>query len=107
MRYESFAELHPLSLHIATDGKGKSSGWKIEPGAFERMFPMTPRFLEPHTRFIGYLGFPKATAPAYAGWRDSLRIYGGVPTLTTPAIEELKASDSEARRLIAEAMASR
>ncbi len=105
MQYESFAEIHPLSLHVAVGANGKSQGWKIEPGAIDRMVPITPRFLAPYTKLIGYLAFPRASSPFYAGWRDSLRVYGGIPTLTTPSIEELKDRESEVRRLIREAMA--
>jgi hypothetical protein len=106
MQYETFAEIHPLSLHVETDEKGKSLGWKIEPGAFERMIPIVPRFLNPYTRLIGYLAFPRTSSPFYAGWRDSLAVYGGIATLTSPSIDQLKDGQSEARRLIREAMIS-
>ena len=104
MQWESFFEHHPLSLHMPTDDKGKALGWKIEPGAFDRMVPILPRFLMPHTMPIGYLGFPETKSPFYAGWRDALRVYHGIPTLTFPTYEELKDESGEVRRAMREAM---
>jgi len=100
MQYESFCELHPLSIHPRHDKHGKFLGFELNPGAFDRMVPVTSRFLLPHTRPIGYVAFPPTTSPDYAAWRDSLRIYEGVPTLTRPTLGDLNDPESEARRVI-------
>ena len=107
MQWESFFEHHPLSLHLPVDDKGKALGWKLEPGAFDRMIPILPRFLDPHTKPMGYLGFPETQSPFYAAWRDALRVYHGIPTLTFPTFEELKDESGEVHRAIREAMSAR
>ncbi|MEW5977365.1 MAG: DUF6259 domain-containing protein [Acidobacteriota bacterium] len=107
MQYESFWEHHPLSLHIETNSQGQSLGWKIEATAFSRMVPLLPRFTLPHTRPIGYLAFTETSHAFYGGWRDALRVYRGIPTITRPTLAELQDPDSEVRRVIRETSQSR
>jgi hypothetical protein len=106
MQYESLCEIHPLSLHFEEDPNTKKQEWRIDGDAFDRMVPILPQFLLPHTRPIGYLGFPETKSAFYEGWRDSLRIYRGIPTITKPSIEDLRNQDSECRRVFREAMGS-
>jgi hypothetical protein len=103
-QYQSFCELHPLGLHIETDPKGKSLGWRIDPGAFDRIVPLVSRYILPHTRPMGYLAYPETSSAYYTGWRDSLHIYQGLPTLTRPSVSDLEDANSEVRRVIHEAM---
>jgi hypothetical protein len=70
------------------------------------MVPIIPQFLLPHTRPIGYLGFPETKSAFYEGWRDSLRVYRGIPTITKPSMEDLRNPDSECRRVFREALGS-
>lgn len=103
MQYESFCELHFLSLELKDGGNGEPRGWWLDSAAFDRMVPFTSRFVSPHTRPIGYVGFPETGSPYYEGWRDALFVYGGIPTLTKPTIPEMQDSKSEARRVMSHA----
>jgi hypothetical protein len=104
MQYQSFCELHPLGLHVEIDGQGKSLGWQVTPAAFDRIVPLVSRYILPHTRPIGYLAFPETSSPFYTGWRDSLHIYSGIPTITRPSMADLEDADSEVRHVMREAM---
>ena len=99
-QYESFCELHFLSLHLVTDTGGSEPGMGIDPGAFDRMVPIMPRFLLPHTRPIGYLAFPETHSPFYEAWRDAVHLYHGIPTITRPSVADICDPDSEVRRVI-------
>jgi hypothetical protein len=107
MQYESFCQLHLLSMHPAMDsqGKGSASVWKIEPAAFDRMVPLVPRYILPHTRITGSFAQQPASNPYYADFRDALHLYGGIPSLTRPTLAEIQDSESEVRRVFREAMA--
>jgi hypothetical protein len=100
MQYESFCELHFLSLDLKDGSKGEPVGWWLDSAAFDRMVPLTIRFVSPHTRPIGYVGFPETNSPYYASWRDALHVYGGIATITRPAFQELKDDNSEVRRVM-------
>ena len=50
---------------------------------------------------------PDARHRYYAGWRDALHVYGGIPTLTRPTIAGLQDYDSEVLRVIRESMGKR
>ncbi len=100
MQYESFCELHFLSLELMDGQKGEPVGWWLDPGAFDRMVPVTSRFISPHTRPIGYVGFPETSSPYYEGWRDALYTYGGIMTLTKPTMHEMEDPRSEVRRVM-------
>jgi hypothetical protein len=100
MQYESFCEIHPLSLHLEEDPNTKKQEWRIDGDAFDRMVPIVPHLLLPHTRPIGYLGFPETKSAFYEGWRDSLLVYRGIPTITRPSLEDLRNEDSEVRRVM-------
>jgi Domain of unknown function (DUF6259) len=100
MQYESFCELHFLSLDLKSGEQGEPVGWWLDPAAFDRMVPVTTRFMLPHTRPIGYVGFPDSASPYYEGWRDALFAYGGIPTLTKPTFRELEDDQSEVRRVM-------
>jgi len=99
MQYESICELHFLSLEMKKDSDGNLS-WEINPAAFDRMVPLVSELVLPHTRPIGYLGFPDTRSSFYAGWRDALYVYKGVTTLTRPTIDEIKDPESEVRRVL-------
>jgi len=100
-QYESVAEFHILGLEMATDANGRAIGWKLSDKFFDRMVPVMPRFLLPHTRPIGYhVGF--GTSEFYPAWRDAVTIYDGIPTIARPTAEELNNPESEARRLLRE-----
>jgi len=103
-QYESFVELHFLSLHVVLNRKGKSLGWEIDPGAFDRMVPLVPKYILPLTHPIGYLAFPPTSSPYYAGWRDALHVYEGIPTITRPTMEEMRDPNSEVSRVMRETM---
>jgi hypothetical protein len=104
--YESVCEFHILSLDLQADSTGRAKGWSIQPTAHERMVPIMPRFLMPHTQPIGYhVGNPEG--PYYAGWRDALHIYGAMPTMGSPTIAMLGDSESETRRVIGRAFAKK
>jgi hypothetical protein len=100
MQYESLCELHFLSLDLKSGEKGEPVGWSLDPGAFDRMVPVTTRFVSPHTRPIGYVGFPETGSYYYEAWRDALDVYGGIMTLTKPTFGELEDSSSEVRRVM-------
>lgn len=100
MQYESFCELHFLSLDLRSGEKGEPRGWSLESSAFDRMVPITSRFVEPHTRPMGYLGFPETSNPYYEGWRDALHVYNGIPTITKPTITEIEDNEGEVRRVM-------
>lgn len=102
MQYESFCELHFLSLEMKKDQNGNLN-WEINAAAFDRMVPLVSRIILPYTRPIGYLGFPDTRSSFYGGWRDALHIYKGISTLTRPTIDEIKGPDSEVRRVMKEA----
>jgi hypothetical protein len=102
-QYESVCEFHILSLHVATDEAGRAMGWKLEPDAFDRMVPLMPRFLLPHTRPIGY-HVGSAKHPFYGAWRDAIHIYNGIPTISRPTLDEIQDPESEARRVMRDAM---
>jgi hypothetical protein len=104
MQYQSFCELHPLGIHIEIDPEGKPLGWQIHPGAFDRIVPLVSRYVLPHTRPLGYLAFPETSSPFYAGWRDSLAIYQGIPTITRPSLADLEDPASEVRSVMRETM---
>jgi len=104
MQYQSFCELHPFGLHVETDRQGKSLGWQVEPAAFDRIVPLVSRYILPLTRPLGYLAFPETSSPFYSGWRDSLHIYSGIPTITRPTLADLEEAGSEVGRVIREAM---
>lgn len=100
-QYESVAEFHILGLEMAEDENGKAVGWKLNDKFFDRMVPVMPRFLLPHTRPIGYhVGY--GTSEFYPAWRDAVKIYNGIPTIARPAAGELNNPESEARRLLRE-----
>jgi hypothetical protein len=105
MQYESFCELHILSLDLKSGEKGEPVGWSLDAGAFDRMVPLTTRFVSPHTRPIGYVGFPETSSPYYEAWRDALHVYGGIMTLTKPTFEEMRDRSSEVRRVMRQAFA--
>jgi hypothetical protein len=107
MQYESFFELHLLSLDLKNGNSKEPVGWWLDSGAFDRMVPLTARFVSPHTRPIGYVGFPATSSPYYEGWRDGLRIYGGILTLTKPGFAEMQDASSEVRRVMQEAFAKK
>lgn len=107
MQYESFCELHFLSLDLKSGEHGEPVGWWLDPAAFDRMVPITTRFVLPHTRPIGYVGFPDTSSPYYEAWRDALFAYGGIPTLTKPTLQELADSQSEVRRVMSSAFPDR
>jgi hypothetical protein len=100
MQYESFCELHLLSLDLKNGEDGKPVGWWLDSAAFDRMVPVTTRFVSPHTRPMGYVGFPSTSSPYYEAWRDGLYAYGGIPTLTKPTTEEMNDANSEVRRVM-------
>jgi len=104
MQYQSFCELHPFGLHIETDQQGKSLGWRVDPGAFDRIVPLVSRYILPHTRPIGYLAFPETSNEFYSGWRDSLHVYRGIPTITRPTLSDIDDAGSEVRRIMREAL---
>jgi hypothetical protein len=99
MQYESFCELHFLSLEMKKDNNGNLN-WEINPAAFNRMIPLIPKLILPYTRPMGYLGFPETRSSFYYGWRDALYIYKGIPTLTRPTIDEIKDSKSEVQHIL-------
>lgn len=101
--YESFFEMHPLSFEYTPDESGKHR-WRIAPEAFDRMVPIMTRFLEPHTRPFGYLGFPDTSSSFYPGMRDAVEKYHGIPTLTRPTFDEMKNPESEVRRVMRTSM---
>jgi Domain of unknown function (DUF6259) len=103
MQYESFFELHLLSLDLKSGSTTDPAGWWLDSGAFDRMVPLTTRFVSPHTHPIGYVGFPDTSSPYYEGWRDGLRIYSGILTLTRPSSNEMQDGSSEVRRVMHEA----
>ncbi len=100
MQYESFCELHFLSLDLKSGERGEPVGWSLDSAAFDRMVPVTTRFVSPHTRAIGYVGFPETSSPYYEAWRDALHVYGGILTLTKPTFGEMADSNSEVRRVM-------
>lgn len=106
-QYESFVELHFLSLHVVLNSKGKSLGWEIDPAAFDRMVPIVSQYILPLTHPIGYLAFPPTSSPFYEGWRDALHVYRGIPTITRPTMEEMRDPNSEVRRVMRETMDKR
>jgi Domain of unknown function (DUF6259) len=100
MQYESFCELHFLSLDLKDGKKGEPVGWWLDPAAFDRMVPFTTLVVSPHTRPIGYVGFPETSSPYYEAWRDALHTYGGIPTITRPTLSEIEDSNGEVRRVM-------
>jgi Domain of unknown function (DUF6259) len=100
MQYESFCELHFLSLDLKDGKKGEPVGWWLDPAASDRMVPFTTLVVSPHTRPIGYVGFPETSSPYYEAWRDALHTYGGIPTITRPTLSEIEDSDGEVRRVM-------
>ena len=107
MQFESFCELHFLSLDLKNGENGEPRGWWLDPGAFDRMVPLVTRFISPHTRPMGYIGFPETSSPYYEAWRDALHVYGGIPTLTEPTLREMEDNESEVRRVMREAFPAR
>ncbi len=100
MQYESFCELHFLSLDLKNGANGEPRGWSLDSAAFDRMVPLTSRFVSPHTRPIGYVGFPETSSPYYEAWRDALYTYGGIMTITKPTLQEIEDNGSEVRRVM-------
>jgi hypothetical protein len=98
-QYESFFELHPLSFEYMPGETGKYR-WRIAPEAFDRMVPIVSRFVAPHTRPFGYLGFPDTSSSFYPGWRDAVKKNCGIPTLTRPTFDEMRDPGSEVRRVM-------
>jgi hypothetical protein len=69
------------------------------------MVPLVPRFVLPHTHILGSFAMPPTSNPYYGDFRDGLRLYGGLPSVTRPTMEEIRDPESEVRRVFREAMA--
>jgi hypothetical protein len=107
MQYQSFCELHLLSMYLEPVSQGMASDWKMEAAAFDRMVPLVPRFVLPHTHILGSFALPPTSNAYYCDFRDGLRVYRGIPSLTHPTMEEIRDAESEVRRVFREAMARR
>jgi hypothetical protein len=90
MQYEAFCSPWYLGTYIKLDKNGNALGFRLDPGAWDRMVPMLPRYHEPLTVSI----------------RSKHPIYGGIARIHAPSLKALEDPTSKARREIKKAMAA-
>ncbi len=98
MQYESFCTIWILSIKFKADSRG-NLGWELDPAAFDRMVPLVSRYVLPHTHMTGTTDH-ETSSPFYAGWRDALHVYSGIPIICLRTVDDLQDPESEVRRVI-------
>jgi Domain of unknown function (DUF6259) len=93
--YEAFAQHHALGLNFV------EGTW--DESAIRSAHPIRSYLLGPFTQSYGYLGMTNpSNAPLYGAWREAYRVYGVLPTLAHPWLQQVKQPTGFVRQVLDE-----